>query len=75
MLTRIIKTVRWTANWNDTDITNDQWKIEVGGLAISSFLRGCENEINKNSMLIAIPMQVACESPIFTPSRYRALIV
>ncbi len=26
-------------------------------------------------ILIAIPMHVACESPIFTPSRYRALIV
>ena len=56
-------------------MTRDQWKIELGGLAFSSLFKGEENDISMKRILIAIPMQVACESPIFTPSRYRALIV
>ena len=56
-------------------MTRLQWKIEEGGLAFSSFFKGLEKEIRRNKTLIAIPMQVACESPILTPSRYSALIV
>ena len=59
ILTSITRTVKWIANYRDTEITRLQWKIDVGGLAFSSLLRGFENEISMKRMLIPIPMQVA----------------
>ncbi len=73
--TMMIRTVKWTANQKETDKTRLQWKIEVGGRAFSSLLRGFEKDIKRKRMLIAIPIHVAYESPILTPSRQRALIV
>ena len=73
--TKQISTAMCTINWTATEMLYHQWKIEVGGLSFSNFLRGLENEsiINRNE--IPIPRVVAWQSPIFTPSRQRALIV
>jgi len=49
----------WTKNWKETEETNDQWKIELGGRSFSSFFRGYEKDIIKNRMLMPKPMAVA----------------
>lgn len=73
--TKVTSTAKWIINWKETETTRLQWKIELGGLSFSSFFRGLEKEIIRKRTLMAIPMQVAYESPIFTPSKYKALMV
>lgn len=46
-------------NYTETEITRDQWKIEVGGRSFSSVLSGFEKLSIMNSIEIPIPIVVA----------------
>lgn len=46
-------------NCKETENTNVQWNIEVGGLAFSNFFKGYEKDIIKNRIDIPKPIAVA----------------